>query len=76
VKALRWTMMTAALCLGAACGSHCPDGQTLVAACLECGQSGTCVSTQNICATSCTAQSDCTLPQQCLQGLCQPQGCQ
>jgi len=73
-----WKAIVAAgaMMLGAACGgTQCPGGQQLVTICAQCGASGGCASMGTICTSSCTAQSDCTLPYTCVSGTCQPVPC-
>jgi hypothetical protein len=72
---LRLMAAVAGLALASACRPQCPSGETDISVCLECSLDHTCAAMGDICASPCNAQSDCTLPNQCVGGLCQPIPC-
>jgi hypothetical protein len=72
---LRLMAAVVGLLLAAACRPECPSGQTDINVCVECARDGTCAAMADLCARPCNAQSECTLPNQCVGGLCQPVPC-
>jgi hypothetical protein len=75
LRKLRWMAVSAVVSLAVSCAPSCPEGQTAADVCTQCGASGQCAQMDSVCTTTCTSQVDCSLPYQCIAGLCQPVPC-
>jgi len=52
------------------CGTQCPVGTQYASRCMECGPADQCLSVEFKCLTTCTAQTDCTDSEYCIDGTC------
>jgi hypothetical protein len=75
LRVLRWVWVVSVVALAPACAPSCPQGQTAADVCTQCGASGQCVTQDSVCTNTCMSQVDCSLPYQCIAGLCQPVPC-
>lgn len=65
-----------AACAGEPDPNGCPAGRVARDTCLECGPAGGCRKTANVCAKTCSTNSDCDAPLwYCADGACEVGGC-